>query len=260
MAMLNACIHLGFSNAAGTSLIAQGFAAPEDLEQLTSKEGIGLCKSLRLPGGLIPNPVAIIGVDGALPPGGVPLFVANPGETVCAMAEKSLKQAIYFVVCHGIRISCPCSPVALTLPNVRRLFQLRKADETGCYVEPDKPCPSYPKLPTRNYERKWRILNHISLSVSGLQRFPSRMACGAYQGGLCPLVFLAVSDTFYPTPNDLSLANWSLHSLTTPPETLSNEASFMYPSFTHHTSVTLVLVIVDSPPMNCAPLSTFLIG
>ena len=97
MAMLNAYIRLGFSNAAGASLIAQGFVTPEDLEQLTSEEVVGLRKSLRSPGGLIPKPVAILGVNGALPPGGVPLFVANPGETVGAMAEKSLKQAIYFV-------------------------------------------------------------------------------------------------------------------------------------------------------------------
>ena len=98
MAMLNAqYIHLSFFNAAGARLIAQGFAAPDNLEQLTSKEVVGLCKCLRSPGGLIPKPVAILGVNGALPPGGVPLFVANPGETVGAMAEKSLKQAIYFV-------------------------------------------------------------------------------------------------------------------------------------------------------------------
>ena len=70
-----------FFNAAGTSLIGQGFAAPEDLEQLRFKEIVRLCKGLRLPGGLIPNPVAIPGADGVVPPG-VPLFVANPGETV----------------------------------------------------------------------------------------------------------------------------------------------------------------------------------
>ena len=86
--MLNAqYIHLSFFNAAGARLIAQGFAAPDNLEQLTSKEVVGLCKCLRSPGGLIPNPVAILGVDGALPPG-VPLFVANPGETVGAIWPK----------------------------------------------------------------------------------------------------------------------------------------------------------------------------
>ena len=137
MAMLNAYLRLGFSNAAGTSWIDQGFAAPEDLEQLTSEEVVGLCKGLRSPEGLIPNPaVAILGADGVLPPG-VPLFVANPGETVGAMAEKSLKQAIYFVR-HRICISCPCSPPALTLAKCSScLFQL-KADKTA-YVEPDKP-------------------------------------------------------------------------------------------------------------------------
>ena len=63
MAMLNNVhIRLGFSNAAGASLIAQGFAPPEDLEQeLTSEEVLGLCKSLYSPGGLIPNPFLLLG-------------------------------------------------------------------------------------------------------------------------------------------------------------------------------------------------------
>ena len=64
MAMLNAYVRLGFSNAAGTSLIGQGFTAPEHLEQLTSEEVVGLCKSLRSPGGLIPNPAALPGAGG----------------------------------------------------------------------------------------------------------------------------------------------------------------------------------------------------
>jgi hypothetical protein len=52
------------------------------------------------------------------------------------MPEKSLKQAIYFVH-HRLRVNHPCTPVNITLRNVRRLFQL-KAGETS-YVEPAKP-------------------------------------------------------------------------------------------------------------------------
>ena len=94
--MLNAqYIHLSFFNAAGASLIAQGFAAPDNLEQLTSKEVVGLCKCLRSPGGLIPNPVAILGVDGALPPG-VPLFVVIPEKLSVLYGQKEPKAGHYF--------------------------------------------------------------------------------------------------------------------------------------------------------------------
>ena len=166
-AMLNAFIRLGFSNAAGASLIAQGFATPEDLEQLTSEEIVGLCKSLRSPGGLIPNPAAVPGGDGALPPG-VPLFVANPGENVGAMAEKSLKQAIYFVR-HRIRISRPCTPPSLTLVNVRRLYQLT-ADETS-YVEPDKPSKLL-KVTAMKLREKMEDLESYFVKCLGTTKIP----------------------------------------------------------------------------------------
>jgi hypothetical protein len=58
-AMLNAYICLGFSANAGAMIVGQGFANPKDLEQLTSEEVVGLCKNLRSPGGLVPNPVVV---------------------------------------------------------------------------------------------------------------------------------------------------------------------------------------------------------
>jgi hypothetical protein len=135
MAMLNAFIRLGFSEAAAGNIVEQGFGTPEDLEQLTSEEVVGLCKSLRSPGGLIPNPIAVVDGDGNAPVG-VPLFVRDPGENVGAMPEKSLKQAIYLVR-HRIRIGRVCTPANITLRNVRRLFQLKRDEES--YVEPAKP-------------------------------------------------------------------------------------------------------------------------
>jgi hypothetical protein len=63
-AMLNTYICLGFSANAGAMIVSQGFANPEDLEQLTSEEVVGLCKRLRSPGGLIPNPVAVSNAEG----------------------------------------------------------------------------------------------------------------------------------------------------------------------------------------------------
>lgn len=54
LAVLNAQIRLGFSaNPAGASLVGWGFRTPKDLEQLTSKEVFGTCKSLRSPGGVL---------------------------------------------------------------------------------------------------------------------------------------------------------------------------------------------------------------
>jgi hypothetical protein len=135
MAMLNAYDRLGFSPAAGANIVNQGFGTPEDLEQLSSEEVSTLCKSLRSPGGLIPNPAAVPDDQGVVP-AGVPLFIRDPGENVGAMPEKSLKQAIYFVR-HRIRVGRTCGPQNITLRNVRRLHQL-KLDEDS-YTEPDKP-------------------------------------------------------------------------------------------------------------------------
>ena len=135
MAMLNAYIRLGFSSVVANNIMNQGFLTPEDLEQLTSEEITDLCKSLRSPGGLIPNPIAVPDTNGNMPPG-VPLFTHNPGENVGAMPEKSLKQMIYFVR-HLLCIGHTCEPNNVTLRNVCRLFQLKRDEDS--YTEPMKP-------------------------------------------------------------------------------------------------------------------------
>ena len=135
---------------------------------------------------------------GRLPPG-VPLFVANPGETVGAMAEKSLKQTIYFVP-HRIRISRPCPPPALTLANVRRLYQLT-ADETS-YVEPDKPSKLL-KVTATKLREKMEDLESYFVKCLGTTKIPL-----AYVTRNDALVLPAATDlpTNYPTDIDEMVA------------------------------------------------------
>ena len=135
---------------------------------------------------------------GRLPPG-VPLFVANPGETVGAMAEKSLKQTIYFVP-HRIRISRPCPPPALTLANVRRLYQLT-ADETS-YVEPDKPSKLL-KVTATKLREKMEDLESYFVKCLGTTKIPL-----AYVTHNDAIVLPAATDlpTNYPTDIDEMVA------------------------------------------------------
>ncbi len=135
MAVLDAHIRLGFSADTGaSSLVGQGHRTPEDLEQqLTPEEVVGSCKSLHSPGGDDANPVALLYTGGQFPPRPA-LFVPDPGETVLAVAEKSLEQAIHFVR-HCLLASCPCVPRMIALPNVPCLVWL-EADKTSD-AEPD---------------------------------------------------------------------------------------------------------------------------
>jgi hypothetical protein len=130
------------------------------------EEVIGTCKILPSPGGLIPNPVAVS--DAA----GVPLLVTR--DNFGAVAEKSLKQATSCFIRHRLRVSCPCTPVMLTLLNVRRLFQL-EADRTG-HVEPDKPVKLLVKV-TSSIELREKMEDSDSCFVACLGTTKISLAC-----------------------------------------------------------------------------------
>jgi hypothetical protein len=167
MDMPNAFVRLGFSDAAAENIVEQGFGTPEDLEQLTSDEVVGLCKSLRSPGGMIPNPDAIADAAGNIAIG-VPLFVRDPGENVGAMPEKSLKQAIYFVR-HRIRIGRASTPASIMLRNVRHLFQLKHDEES--YVEPAKPAKIL-KTTTKKLRETMEDLDSYFVECFGTTKIP----------------------------------------------------------------------------------------
>jgi hypothetical protein len=167
MAMLNAFVCLGFSDAAAENIVEQGFGTPEDLEQLTSDEVVGLCKCLRSPGGMIPNPATIADAAGNIAIG-VPLFVRDPGENVGAIPEKSLKQAIYFVR-HRIRIGRASTPASITLRNVRHLFQLKHDEES--YAEPSKPAKIL-KTTTKKLRETMEDLDSYFIKCLGMTKIP----------------------------------------------------------------------------------------
>jgi hypothetical protein len=167
MAMLNAFIRLGFNAAACNDILNQGFMTPDDIEQLSSEEVGGLCKSLRQPGGLIPNPIAVADAAGAMP-AGAPLFIPNPGHTVDAMPEKSLKQMIYFIR-HHICIGQPVNPANITLRNIRRLFQLKRDEDS--YTEPTRP-DKIVKYTPNNLREKMEDLDAYFVKYLGTTKIP----------------------------------------------------------------------------------------
>jgi hypothetical protein len=165
--MLNAFICLGFNAAVGNNILDQGFTTPDNLEQLSSEEVVGLCKSLRQPGGLIPNPIAVADAAGVLPPG-APLFIPNPGHTVGAMPEKSLKQTIYFIR-HRVRIGRPVNPANITLRNICHLFHLKRGEDS--YTEPTKP-DKIVKCTPKNLREKMEDLDAYFVKCLGTTKIP----------------------------------------------------------------------------------------
>ena len=119
-----------------------------ELALLSDTECKSLCKLMRRPGGLIPNPNAA----GA----GQPPMINTPGHTVSMRAVTNLKPACFFIR-HHIRTSRTCSAATVLLPDVRTLRDLKSLEEA--YAVPDSP-------PTIN-EHNWpKTLEGIVLWVA----------------------------------------------------------------------------------------------
>jgi hypothetical protein len=89
-AIRTAMERLGFSNAAAEFIVTeQNLDDLAEFALLTDAEVENLCKVIRRPGGVIPNPNAAAA--------GQPATVANPGIAVSLRAENNLKLACYFL-------------------------------------------------------------------------------------------------------------------------------------------------------------------
>ena len=122
IAMRNAYQRLGFTAAAATLITdVQGIDELPELRILTDTEVESLCKVLRRPGGLIANNQAAIAAGGDAQ-------IVNPGTAVSLRAENNLKLACYYLR-HQVRVSRDADAAHITLPNVRRIRELRTTEE-----------------------------------------------------------------------------------------------------------------------------------
>ena len=107
---------MGLNAATATSIIDdQDFNSLEELKILRDDEITNLCRALRRPGGLIPNPNAAAGL---------PALIPNPGNQANLQAETNLKPAAYYLR-HRERIGRSVQAADITVDLVRTMRALR---------------------------------------------------------------------------------------------------------------------------------------
>ena len=92
----------------------QGIDTIEGLHILTDDEVETLCRAIRQPGGLMPNPAfnATGGVAAALA-AGIPAQVTNTGHMILARTENNIKLAAYFFDSRNTPLGLPMLPALL---------------------------------------------------------------------------------------------------------------------------------------------------
>ena len=141
---------LGFTNEAATQMVDnEGIDDIEIIRDLTDEDIANLCKTLRQPGGTIPNPNAAVA--------GQPATIPNRGFTVSMIAEKNLRRAVYWLQYRN-NADRTTTWADITVPNVRsidpHLTELdNHKDPTGL---PDK------IIDTKNWRKSMELVDeHI---------------------------------------------------------------------------------------------------
>jgi hypothetical protein len=125
-----ACI--GFTNGADDNIKdVQGIDSVRELGYLNDEEVIKLCKTIRHPGGHLPNPVYVAGQ--------VPATIPYTGIMVSQPAETNMQLASY-TVRHHTRISRTTNVAQMNPTSIRQLHEL-KIKEVTCDSDP----PTMPK-------------------------------------------------------------------------------------------------------------------
>ena len=106
--MRNALRRLGFDNTTTRIMTdVQGVTNCLELGRMRDADITGFCKSLRSPGGTVPNDAAAI-------TGGAAVVVRNPGTNVTPRAEANLKLTCNYVR-HVARVARMVTPVDTAL-------------------------------------------------------------------------------------------------------------------------------------------------
>lgn len=115
-----ALIRIGFIQATAEAITdaeGQNISTFTEFALLTDSQAESLCKTLRRPGGTIPNP-------GAAPPAHIP----NPGHVVSLRAENNLKLMCYYIR-HKGNTGRNLVWADVTLEGIRSLLEFRNAED-----------------------------------------------------------------------------------------------------------------------------------
>jgi hypothetical protein len=132
---------IGFNNGADDNIIdVQQINSTTELGYLNDEDVVNLCKTIRRPGGHLPNPAFVAG-------GAFPATIPYTGIMVSQRAETNLQLAAY-TVRHYARISRNINIPAMNPTSVRRLREL-KIKESSRDGDP----PTLPKIDPKNWPK-----------------------------------------------------------------------------------------------------------
>jgi hypothetical protein len=146
------------------ALRLQGLSTVDDFIALSEDDIEDVCKIVRRPGGMIPNPAFGQGAGrGAQPP-----LLPNPGLPIGHLHEKRLKMLRFFIY-HLQRIQREFDPAIATMELLQEIYLLKEVDD-----EDDQKKPALPEKLTKTDKVREVIENieSLLLSMKGINGVP----------------------------------------------------------------------------------------
>ena len=151
---------IGFTNGADDNIVdAQGIDSVRELGYLNDEDVINLCKTIRRPGGHLPNPAFVAG--GAMNP-----TIPYTGIMVSQRAETNMQLASYTVRHHN-RISRATNVTAMNPTSIRRLRELKIKEDSR-----DGDPPTAPAIDPKNWPKTMDALQDYFSCVLGETKAP----------------------------------------------------------------------------------------
>ena len=147
---------LGFISPGPEMLVVdQGINRIEELADLDDAEVDALLKLLRRPGGIIPNPNAVVA--------GQTANITAPGISVSMRAATHLKLSVYYCR-HHMRTSRPLRTTDIIFPRIKTLKNLREEEESATDTL------LLPKVDAQNWSKTLEAIVIVSPSTYSISK------------------------------------------------------------------------------------------
>ena len=151
---------IGFTNGADDNIVdVQGTDSVRELGYLNDDDVINLCKTIRRPGGHLPNPAYLAG-------GPENPTIPYTGIMVSQRAETNMQLASYTVRHHN-RISRTTNVGTMNPTSIRRLRELKIKEDSR-----DKDTPSAPTIDPKNWPKTIDALQDYFSCILGETKAP----------------------------------------------------------------------------------------
>jgi hypothetical protein len=153
---------LGFTNGADNNIVdVQGIDSVRELGYLNDEDVTNLCKTIRRPGGHLPNPAFVVGQIPA-----VPATIPYTGIMISQRAETNMQLASYTARHHN-RISRVTNIANMNPTSIRRLRELKIKEDTR-----DSDPPTAPTIDPKNWPKTMDALQDYFSCVLGETKAP----------------------------------------------------------------------------------------